>query len=482
MVGQWFPKVGVLDVDEKAGTQAWHCEPFHRSSEFYADFGTYDVTLTVPETHVVAATGVLVSAAAAGPGLRALTWRAEDVHDFAWMADPRMRVATAVADGDVEVRLYHRPEQARFAARHLEAARRTIETFGRLFYRYPWPIMTVIDPPAEAAGSVGGMEYPTLVTTAGDSAWVDLGPRVYIPELVTVHEVGHNWFQGILASNEVDEAWLDEGLNEYADGIVLDEWKGAGRSVIDGWGLHAGHYPLRQAIVDARELAAPIAIRSYEFPDVGEYATATYEKTTLALKTLEETVGRDRFRAALGAYARRFAFRHPRKEDLFAALGEALGEDASWLLRPAFEGRGDVDLRVREVRTRKAHAARGVFGEGEGKRTVGEKEAPDTDEWVSEVLVVNVGHVPAVVDVELRLEGGARVRERWDTRERAWRWFELRRKDRVVGVTIDPDHRVWLEHERVKNELRTQRDWGAAWRAGARAGFWEQTLLQVVGL
>src|SRR5262249_14331246 len=118
-----------------------------------------------------------------------------------------------------------------------EAARRTIETFGRLFGAYPWAVMSVIDTPM-AALNAGGMEYPTLVTTLGDVALAG----VRLPEQVTVHEVGHNWFQGMLASNEVDEPFLDEGVNEYADGLVLDEMFGAGASEVNATWLHLGYY------------------------------------------------------------------------------------------------------------------------------------------------------------------------------------------------------------------------------------------------
>src|SRR6185503_10647150 len=107
-------------------------------------------------------------------GTRVLTYRAEDVHDFAWMIDPYMtfiKGVTKVDGRDVEVRVYHRAAQADFAARHLQAAIGTIEQMSQLFVAYPWTMMSVIDPPPDAASGAGGMEYPTLVTTAGDSVF-----------------------------------------------------------------------------------------------------------------------------------------------------------------------------------------------------------------------------------------------------------------------------------------------------------------------
>lgn len=478
LVGQWFPKIGVLVVDD-GGAQRWHCETFHLNSEFFADFGVYDVGLTVPDTHVVAATGVLTAADPAGDGRRKLTFRAEDVHDFVWMADPYMQVARTTADGDVDIFVYHRPEQARFAPRHLEAAKRTVETFGRLFYRYPWPSMTVVDPPPDAEDSAGGMEYPMLVTTGGDSALS--APGVRLPEYVTIHEVGHNWFQGILASNEVDEAWLDEGMNDYADGIVMEEWFGRD-SALDHLGLRLSSYGAELLLGSVDDLSSPVATRSYDFPSFGEYGIATYAKTSLAMRTLEQMVGRERFHAALGVYTRRFAFKHPTGRDLFATLEEALGEDLEWFLRPALHQVSRLDFRVSQIKVRPAHPPRGVFGEGDGRETRGEKEAPETGEWESEVLIVDVGTIPAIVDVDFRWDDGTVERETWDARHERWKRFRIVRKARLESVVVDADGKLALERERLENSERVWARTRAAWRAAARASFWEQTLLQLVGL
>jgi hypothetical protein len=441
----------------------------------------YDVELTVPDTHVVVGGGVLTAARDEAGGTRVYTYRAEDVHDFAWMADPWMKIATGKAHnvyGDVEVRVVHRPEQAAYAPRHVEAAVRTVEMFSKLFVPYPYAIITVIDPPGDASGSAGGMEYPTLVTTAGDVAI----PRVWFAEQVTIHEVGHNWFQGMLASNEVDEAFLDEGINEYADGLVADDWFGPDRSTADSTLLRIGYYAQHRVMGDAQDLISPIATKSYEFAP-GEYGAVTYGKTALAMKTLENIVGRDRFLAAMGLYARRFAFKHPTRADLFASLREGLGEDVGWFLEPAFLRPGGIDYRLGPILVRPERPPRGVFGDGDGRKVVpddGDDER-HAKEWRSEITVMNVGSVPAPVEVELRLADGTASREEWDGRG-GWKRFEVVRPSRLVEVTIDPDGKVVLEHSVLDNSWRDPPQSGASWRAAARLGFWEQTILQAVGL
>ncbi len=288
LVGQWFPKIGVRVGPP--GAERWECQPHHAFTEFFADFGSYDVALTVPATYVIAATGVLVSATEAPGQTRTFTYHAEDVHDFVWMADPYMMtdatgktpfVAKAkVEDGEVEVRVYARKEQAEFAKRHLQAAVGAVERFSAYFMPYPWPILTVIDPPVDASGAAG-MEYPTLVTTAGDSVFSRPGMR--LPEYTTVHEVGHNWFQGMLASNEPEEAWLDEGLNEWADAIVMRDIYGPRGNAADWRGWQADISALRKAITeDPSQLPVPIATAAYAFVDFDAGSIATYISTARA--------------------------------------------------------------------------------------------------------------------------------------------------------------------------------------------------------
>jgi hypothetical protein len=482
MVGQWFPKIGVL-VGEP-GRETWHCEPFHLNSEFFADFGTYDVNLTVPDTHVVAATGVLTAATQNNDGTRVLTYRAEDVHDFVWMIDPHMKSMSAKAqtdNGPVEVRVYYRRRQEAFARRHLTAGVGAIEQFSRMFYAYPWPIMSIIDPPLDAAGGAGGMEYPTLVTTAGDSVF--LPPGVRMPEYVTVHEVGHNWFQGILASNEVDEAWMDEGINDYADSLVMDALHGEDANMIDWRGLRGSQPDLGAARSPASALPAPIATVSHQFPDFSSYGGATYSKTSRVLRTLENLVGRDEFRRAMRAYAQRYAFRHPDEDAFFETLERELGRELDWYVEPAFHQVGAVEFQVRDIRCRRDHDPRGVFGRGDERKTVTPDDAPDKDQWICELQVVNLGRVPAPADVRIEFSDGKVERKRWiPVPGRAWEKIRVEHSARVTRVTIDPERRVPLNDSMSARDVCTDPDSSASRRAAARMQFWTQSAMQVMGL
>ncbi len=250
---QWYPKLGVLEeLEEKA---VWNCHQFHANTEFFADFSVYDVKLTVPADFVVGATGG-VPVEVKKSFDKTLTFHQDDVHDFAFVADPdfvvhkekfspvkavndKSGVASAVAKKmgvpvssfdlpETQIILLLRPEHdtPTQVRRHMEAVRCGLEFFGLRYGSYPYGAITVVDPGVDIAGHGlgGGMEYPTLIT-CGTSLIPH--PREMRPEGVTVHEFGHQYWYGMSGSNEFEESWLDEGLNTYSESRALTLHYGA---------------------------------------------------------------------------------------------------------------------------------------------------------------------------------------------------------------------------------------------------------------
>ncbi len=486
LVGQWFPKLGVRVGPP--GHERWECPRFHPYAEFFSDFGTYDVTLTVPNTYVVAATGVLASAQDAPPGagknagMRTYRYHAEDVHDFVWMADPHMEVMKGVAkleDGTVEVRVLYRPEQEDFARRHLEAAIGAVTKFSSYFVPYPWPIMTVVDPPPDAVKGAGGMEYPTLVTTAGDSVFSR--PGIRLPEYVTIHEVGHNWFQGMLASNEAAEPWLDEGVNEWADARAMSDLYGPRSNFVDWFGWQADALALRRAIADSpASMPTPIASAAASFADYGSYGEVVYGSTLRALSTLERVVGSARFHAAFKAYANEFAFRHPTGHDLFDTLQRELGQDLSWFEQPVFHQVGGLRFELRDHECHHAHPPRGVFGDGKRRKTVTRNDAP-AGGYQCDIVIANTGTIHVPVDIELRFEDGTVQRVNWDDRgTTTWKRFLVERSSPLAEVWIDPDNKIQLD-AKIRHHYRIAGNGDASLRAAAWFSSGTQTLMQVIG-
>lgn|GEM_PF-95385 len=248
MVAQWFPKPGVFEqlVEDGAFVGRWNCHQFHGTSEFFADYGSYDVSLTLPKAYEnrVGATGQRVAAHTDdAAGTVTYRYQAHDVHDFAWVCDTdfvvvpfkfperyelpeaeRTRVAALLGrpvEGlhlpRVEVTLLLQPEHADQEERHARAVSHALAYMSLWFGAYPYPTLTVVDPDHRASDT-GGMEYPTLITAGTDFVVPERG---WDPEFVIVHEFGHQFFYGLVGTNEFEHAWMDEGLNTFATAKVL---------------------------------------------------------------------------------------------------------------------------------------------------------------------------------------------------------------------------------------------------------------------
>ncbi|MDA1194434.1 MAG: M1 family metallopeptidase [Planctomycetota bacterium] len=279
MVAQWFPKPGVWEQDPATSKWFWNCHQFHGSSEFYADYGSYDVHLTVPARFEerVGATGARVDLGDAltkhlgrrnADGTITYRHKVDHVHDFAWVCGEDFEVHTFTFAGgagvdeveqarvagvlgvqpstldlpEVTVYVLLQPEHADQLDRHRRAVENALTYMGFWYGPYPYPTLTVVDPDHRGSDA-GGMEYPTLIT--GGTGYVR-AERQTSPEGVLVHEFGHQHFYGLLGSNEFRHAWMDEGMCTFATGKVLTKaYKGYSPAQwYAGW-PHYGERPFR---------------------------------------------------------------------------------------------------------------------------------------------------------------------------------------------------------------------------------------------
>ncbi len=309
MVAQWYPKVGFLRPD---GT--WDCRPFHAHEEFFGPFGVYRVTLEVPARYRVGGTGVRLSREQR-PGILAVhRFLAEDVHDFALAAWPHFTERWS-RQGRVRLRLLSVPGREAQGRRLLDEAERSLSWLQRRLGPYPYSQLTVVDVPTGALGAAA-MEYPTLFTT-----WMPwfLPRGVRVGEHIVVHELVHQYFQGMVASNEVERPWLDEGVTSYVTGLIMEELHGADRTIVDLAGVGWGTLDKERLRVAGRR-SWPVAWPAREYPSWGTYGRTVYARAYLLLRTVESLVGRARMIDILRGYVRQFSFRHPGADDLERAL------------------------------------------------------------------------------------------------------------------------------------------------------------------
>jgi hypothetical protein len=515
LVGQWFPKLGVYEPAGMRGraTSGWNSHQFHANSEFYANFGRYRVSMTVPESFVLGATGRRVSRVANNDGTVTYTHEQSDVHDFAWTADPEYveirerfsatadvtpkeyaevarllgRTVEEVRLSDVEIiLLIHRPRLPQ-ARRHIESAKHAIKYFGLWYGRYPYPTLTVVDP-AFGGGGAGGMEYPTLIT-AGTSALLNRWPLkgVNAVEGVTVHEFGHNFWYGLVASNEFEESWLDEGFNSYSTGKIMDLAYGRETSTASIPILRLGSIETARLQNSPNRKSDPIVTAAWKFESGGAYGFNSYAKTEIVLRTLEGYLGEQTMARVMRTYHERWRFRHPSSRDFFAVANEVSGQDLSWFFDQAVLGTGILDYAIASVTSNQAPEAAGVFDakDRKDKTTVTVDQARERERarrdrpYETTVLVQRRGDVVFPIDIALHFEGGNVERRKWDGRDR-WTKIKVTRPEKLAYAEIDPERKVILDVDWLNNSRRVEPDGRAAMKWSARALFWAQNLLATV--
>src|SRR5579862_6054744 len=293
--GQWFPKVGVW------WHGAWNCHQYHNTTEFFADFGVYDVKLTVPQYEVVGASGVEVSDVANADNTKTVTYHGDDIHDFAWTASPRYKVRESVYQsqmGPIKLRFLMQPAHWSQAERHDKVTRETLDRFEKWYGPYPYKTLTVVDPEPDSAA--GGMEYPTFIT--GDSNWfAPMGQHIF-PEVVVEHEFGHQYWYGMVATNEFEDAWMDEGINSYTEVKVMDSIFSPSTSILDLAGITAGEREEQRLGYIGVADRDPMAQNAYNYYNSNSYAGITYGKSASVLLTLEGIIGEETMAKAMRTY------------------------------------------------------------------------------------------------------------------------------------------------------------------------------------
>jgi hypothetical protein len=488
---QWFPKIGVIQDG------AWNVHQFHPFSEFFSDYGVYDVKLTLPAGFVVGATGALQGRAVNADGSETLHFRQEDVHDFAWLASRRILERTdRFADAGyppVEIRLLVQPEHAHLAARYIEATKTCLRSYGSWSAPYPYPQITVVDPPWGSAS--GGMEYPTLFT-GGANDWAPLA--LQSPEGVTIHECGHQFWYGLVGNNEFEEAWLDEGFNSYHDekaAFLALGPKGWGRRYFGvattGRGLRGGIPVVAPGVFWGRgesDLEAlrrsgqsdEMVRRSWEYRNAAAYTLNSYGKPALSLQTLEGLVGDETMTRILRTYTRRFRFAHPRSEDFVKVVNEVTGRDYQWFFDETWRSSELLDYTV-SVRNQPQRRLQGYVDSPGGEPTLapagGREGAPA---WESEVTLRRLGGVRMPVELLVEFDNGRQIRESWDGRYR-WTSFRYVGPSRVVRASVDPERKLALDVDPGNNTWSDETGVSrrAAFKWAGRFLLWLQSLLEL---
>ena len=510
-MAQWFPKIGVLELPGERGATAprWNVHEFHFNSEFYADFGLYDVRLTVPSDYTVGAVGKLQGPPETANGKSTYHFVQGDVHDFAWVAAKGYKTLDGSWQGPgspkVDVRVIYPDEYAASAKPALQATIDSLTFFSKSLGAYPYETVTAVVPPYNAS-EAGGMEYPTFFTAEG-YAKVEPGTLTqYAIDFVTIHEFGHGYFYGLLASNEFEEPMLDEGMNEYWDGRMTRD---SGEKIVlaSGWMKRLGITPAMTGF-EAERLGAglhqppdPLGANAWDRLSSSSYGTV-YSRTATAMHDLEERLGKPVLERAMHEYYRRWRFRHPSSADLRATLAEVSGNPKA--VNEIFDqyvyGTAQIDDRVASIDTAEVLPPAGSTLK-DGRRSELDSDALDRQvdkqrddwdkahpnakpgsgpfPWHSTVTVRRDG-VPVPQLLRVKFADGSSEDVHWNDGRR-WARFDFTRPSKVVSATLDPEQKIYLDANKLNDSRTTKADGSASRRWSADAASLLQVFYALVG-
>ncbi|WP_342563755.1 M1 family aminopeptidase [Paenibacillus sp. FSL R7-0345] len=421
MAGQWFPK---LSVYEPKGTRAvkeegWDLHQYHGTSEFYSDFGIYNVTISVPSNYIVGATGFPVKSAQIKQDRKIYKFYADDVHDFAWTASPDFVVAEEAFSAPnvpgVRIKLYLDPLHKDLQERYFQAAKAALTAFSKWYGPYPYSTLSIVVPPKEGNGA-GGMEYPTLVTAFGAA---ESSPGMSL-ERTVIHEIGHQYFYGMVASNEFEEAWLDESFTSYAEDRLMEQEYGV-----------SSNNTLQASLVTVPQ---PLNLETWKYAAADGYTRNVYIRGKLVLKDIEQQVGTKTMDAIMLSYARKYRFKHPSTADFQKVVEKVTKQSWQTYFDQYVYSGGAPDFSVDRITTSTA------------------KNSPDGGEarYEATVEVSNKGSSYANVPVKFTFTDGYTVQQFWNGEQKTTA-FQLSYKAPLASVDIDPGHSILLEAKHLNN-------------------------------
>lgn len=374
-ITQWYPKPAVYDQ------KGWHPMPYLTQGEFYAEFGAFDVTITLPRNYVIGATGECQTSSEldwmnelsrepnnftdslqfppSSKEFKTIRYQQNNIHDFAWFADKRFHVrkgsVTLPKSGnEVTTWALFTNSEPNLWVKAIQNINDAVYLYSSVVGDYPYSQCTAIDGTI-AAGT--GMEYP-MITIIGESY------TPFLFDVVIAHEVGHNWFYGILGSNERDHPWMDEGMNSFVEALYilrkyppneygnLNELEALG-PLADLVGTNQFNYKqishFEYQLLTSSFTNQAIEKKAIDYSFLN-YGIVTYKKTAIAFNYLQDYLGDSIFFTALQNYYQEYKFKHPYPIDVKSSFEKTSGKDLSWFFTDLFSSSAAQDLKFKHVK------------------------------------------------------------------------------------------------------------------------------------
>ena len=375
--------------------------------------------------------------------------------------------------GPIKLRFLMQPAHWSQAERHEKITRETLDHFEKWYGPYPYKTLTVVDPEPDSAA--GGMEYPTFIT--GDSSWF-MPDGFYLPELVVEHEFGHQYWYGMVATNEFEDAWMDEGINSYTEVKVLDSILGKNTSIMNMAGVTCGEREEQRLSYISVADRDPMAQKAYKYYSFNSYGGITYGKTASVLLTLEGIIGEDTMAKAMHTYFMKYRFTHPTKEDFLKTIEEVSGKDLRWYFNQAVYGSQVMDYEVLSVDSFPVNWYDEKKRQEEKAKI---RRTKDEHACISPTCRLHRKEDFVMpVEVEITFDNGEKIREHWDGQSR-WTRFSYQKKAKIVSAELDPDHTVQIDRNEFNNSYTVESNAKPAHKVANYWLFLTQWLSQALG-
>ena len=476
----WFPQVGVWE-QSPAGEWRWNCHQFHRRTEFFGEFGNYDVSITLADFLVTGASGCEVGNIDNGNGTKTVSYHCEDVIDFAWCAYPHFEVVEDDWE-HVHIRLMIAPEHKHLAPRLIGAAKKSLEYMSQHVGEYPYTSLTILDPPMLGLKS-GFMEYPTYIT-GGSFAVFPKGVRTI--ESLIAHEFCHQYFMGMVATNEKEEPWMDEGFVTYHEDKIMEEMYGENGSLFNllGYKVNNSSFSRHEYVSLDNPSCGAIARTGWEIND--GFKGITYSKTATMFKTMEGMLGEDEMVKLMQSYFSKYSFSHPRGPQFIAHVKDHLSRssnpkalgDIDRFFDQLVYGVDVLDYSVTRISYFTETVNRGIVDK-DGKKEF--SDGSQSSMIKSNVMVHRIGGVVLPVELRVTYEDGSQETIQWSGEENT-KFFVFENDTRVVTAEIDPEFKLYLDLNLNNNSLTLNPKKTPSLKIGSKMMYWVHNLIQSFGI
>ncbi len=450
-MARWFARIGILQKDGN-----WLCQPYQHTPGFPPDYGDYKVSLTLPEEFIVGASGNLVKTEKNKNGTVSHFFEEKNIRDFTWAAYPYFtRVVEKIKlkgrSRDTIVEVLVSPLHRHASHRYLQALKFALVFYAENLFPYPYRKITLVDPPLKGLMS-GGMGYPTLISVGYIGS---LPESLKLPELVTIHGLGCQYWCGILGSEKLSEAWLNEGINTFFEMEIMDKYFKDAASYLDSGFIKIDAWEFIRLSYLSLLPMDKVRPYSWKFLNLSQYGNNVSARVGLFLRSLKNYLGQERMYNFFKFYAKKFKYQLFTTDDFIAAFNSLSDEDFSWAFDQFLKGEGRLDQAVYSIESVKMGAG------------------PDRYRNVA-IFLRREGYFP--VELEIKFENGKKIKSFWKEREK-WKMIETENDAPIEYAALDPEFKIVLDKNFLNNSKMRKTEKSGLKRLALKLGFIFQNVL-----